>query len=163
MIFHFQVYATYSSRASAEVSSIIQTVDSFGRVIEHAINTNNQDLLLDIRKRTGFDGPECTVTSSSDTNATSLESYSIIEFDSGPDSDSSKPLSCSDRIPLYYYDISTLESRGATNHNASLYEKIGISTALKALTKPSQAFGVSTVEAETDSSGNHVLIYAALR
>jgi hypothetical protein len=163
MIFHFQVYATYSSRASADVSSIIKTTNGFGSVIESAINTKREDLLQDIRKRTGFDGPECTVSSSNDTNATSLESYSIIDFDLDTDSDSSKTLECQDRIPLFFYDINALESRGATNHNASLYEKIDIATALGALKKPSEDFDVLSVEEETDSSGNNVLIYAALR
>ena len=149
IMFHFQVYGTYSSRASSDVSSIVRTINGFGNVLEHAINTQHNDLIQAIRDRTGFDGPEC-ITSSENTNDTdALEAYSVIDF-GGPGS--FKTLACEDRLPTFFYDLNELESRGVTNHNASLTERVELSVALDALKKESKVYDVYAVEEETETS-----------
>lgn len=159
-VLHLHVYGTYSSRASSDVASIIQTINGFGKVIEHAINTKNVELISDIRKRTGFNGPECIGSSSNKTDA-DLSSYSTIDL-GGSGSDSSETLFCNELLPLYYYDLSELESRGETNNNAILDDTVKLSTALDALKKESETYDVSSAQVETDS-GNSFMVYVALR
>ena len=149
IVFHFQVYGTYSSRASSDVTSIIRTINGFGNVIEHAINTKHQDLIKAIRDRTGFDGPECITSSENSNDTNALETYSVIDFGGS----GSKTLACEDRLPLFFYDLNELESRGVTNHNASLTEKAELPMALDALKKESKVHDVYAVEEETESSG----------
>lgn len=161
-VFHFQVYSTYSSRANSDMTSIIKTIKDFGGVIEHSINANLDSLIADVQKRTGLNGPECIVISGNETGSETLdeETYSVINF--GSDTQS-KSLPCRDRLPLYYHDLNELESRGVTNHNASLYEKVKLGLALDLLKEASQSSNVYSTEEEPNPTGSSLWIYVALR
>lgn len=116
-------------------------------------------MIADIRKRTGLD-LECTNPKNETTSGTlDEETYSVIDIGE----DASKSLTCRDSLPLYYHDLSELESRGKANHNAALTEKDQLFTALNLLKKASQVNDVHSLEDVTDSSRGSFWIYFALR
>jgi len=160
-VFYFQVYATYSSRSNSGISSMVQTTNGFSMIVEHAINTRYEDLVQDIRKKTGFEGPHCissdSSTSINETEVETLESYSIFDF--GGDS-LATTVKCSDLLPLYFYDVNRLECRVEMNNNANLYEKVKLSMALDALKAESKIYGViDSSEEVVNSPGSSFWIY----
>lgn len=158
-VFHFQVYGSYSSRASSDVSSIIRTVQNFGKVIEGGVNTEKRQIIEGIRDRTGFD-VECVPADASPGNETELsDEYNLIDLLS---QDAPTVLACEDRLPLYFYDLNVVDSRGMSNYNAKLNDDVKLSVALDAFKKESTAYDILAVEEETEEPFNWFWVYVSL-
>ena len=160
-IFYFQVYGSYSSRASSDIPSIIQTIQNFGKVIEGGVNSEKQQMIKSIRDRTGFD-VECVPASEDDSssgNETKLDEYNLIDLLS---QDAPTTLACDDRLPLYFYDLNEIDSRGMSNFNANLKDDVKLSVALDTLKKESTAYDILAAEEETDEPFNWFWVYVSL-
>jgi hypothetical protein len=154
-VFYLQVYGTYDIRTTAEVASIIRTVKDFGSLVSSTINRKRDDLIRNIRTRTGFNGPEC-YRPPIYTNGTNDK---VISFGIG----SSSKFACDDLLPLYYYHLGEVVARGDASHNADSSKNMHLSQALKALKEEDEFNDFNAIQENKSFLGPSSLIYITLR
>ncbi|KAL3797259.1 hypothetical protein HJC23_004551 [Cyclotella cryptica] len=157
-VFYLQVYGTYEIRTTSEIAPIIQTIKAFGKLVSSTINRKRDDLLRNIRTRTGIDGPECYRPTSSindtDDDTESLSSYNAISIGLG----SPNAFACEDLLPLYYSHLSEMVAREDVGHTANSGENVQLSKALEALKEEDAFYGSNRIQGEKSSSAPSSLI-----